>query len=59
METAIKLFVGAAVGALLGVLLGRARVCSARACNVKATMILSIVAGAIFGAAVAWWAMNR
>ncbi len=49
-----KLLVGAVAGAAGGFLLGRARICSREKCNVKANMIFSILAGAFFGAAVAW-----
>ena len=59
MEIAIRLFLGSAGGALLGLLIGRARLCSGKACAAKGSMIYSIVAGAAFGAAVAWYVMNR
>lgn len=59
MEIAFKVLLGAAIGAGLGVVLGRARLCSSTRCNVRANMAFSILAGALFGAAVAWWYVNR
>ncbi len=58
-EIAAKILAGAAAGSLLGFVLGRAHICGAKACNVKRRLIINIIAGAIFGAAVAWWAVNR
>ena len=46
---------GAGLGAAGGVLIARARACSATSCHVKANFVASIVAGAFFGAAVAWY----
>ena len=59
MVLVLKLIAGAAAGALLGFVLGRSRLCSSKACNVKANMIFSILAGAVFGAAVAWYWIHR
>jgi uncharacterized YccA/Bax inhibitor family protein len=58
MEIAARLAIGAAVGALGGWVIGRARACGSQACNVKASRVYSIVAGAFFGAAVAWYLMR-
>jgi hypothetical protein len=46
---------GAAVGAVLGLLIGRARACSSAACRVRPVLVFSMIAGAFFGAAVAYW----
>jgi len=54
-----KVLAGAAGGALLGALLARARTCSAAACDVKARWVFSVLGGAVFGAAVAWYFLNR
>jgi len=58
MELAIKMLVGAVAGAAVGFLIGRARACSAKECNVRANLAFSIVAGAVFGAAVMYWALR-
>lgn len=54
-----QIMAGAFLGAAVGFLVGRARVCSSARCNVKANMILSVVAGAFFGAAVAWYYVTK
>lgn len=54
-----KLLVGALIGASLGALMGRARVCRSPHCHARLNMIASIVAGAVFGAAVAYYFANR
>jgi NhaP-type Na+/H+ or K+/H+ antiporter len=59
METAIRLVLGASLGAAGGVILSRARSCGSQACNVRANLIYSVIAGAVFGAAAAWYVMNR
>lgn len=59
MELAAKLLAGAIVGGLLGLLIARARACSSEACHVRANLIFSVVAGAVFGAAVAWYFVSR
>jgi hypothetical protein len=58
MELAIRMVAGAVAGAAVGFLIGRARVCSAQECNVRANLVFSIVAGAVFGAAVMYWALR-
>jgi len=55
----LKILAGALIGAAAGVLMGRARLCRTEGCNVKANMIASIVAGAVFGAAVAFYFSHR
>ena len=58
MPIQIALLVGAAVGSLGGWLIGRSRLCGANACRAKGPQIFSILAGAVFGAAVAWYFVN-
>jgi hypothetical protein len=55
----LRILAGALIGGAVGVLMGRARVCGAEKCNVRANMIASIVAGAAFGAAVAAYLSAR
>ncbi len=59
MAIALKMLGGAMIGAVAGFLLGRARACSAKQCNLRVNMVFSIVGGAVFGAAVAWWIVHR
>jgi len=54
MPIEIALLFGAAVGSLGGYVIGRSRLCGSQACRAKAPMIFAIIAGAFFGAAVAW-----
>ena len=54
-----KVLLGALLGGAVGVLLGRARVCSSRTCNVKVNLVASIVACAAFGAAAAYYLASR
>ncbi|HDZ20335.1 hypothetical protein LCGC14_0535930 [marine sediment metagenome] len=58
MEIAVKVLLGAAVGAAGGLLLGRAGVCSSQACRPRSNLVFTILAGAAFGAAVAWYLIN-
>jgi|GEM_PF-2674005 len=51
----MQILAGAGAGALVGFGISRARGCSAQACNVRARAAYSIVAGAFFGAAVAYY----
>jgi len=51
----LRIIAGAIIGGAFGVLTGRASVCGAERCNAKVNLAASIVAGAVFGAAVAWW----
>ena len=55
MPIQIALLLGAAVGSLGGYVIGRSRLCGADACRAKAPMVFAIIAGAFFGAAVAWF----
>ena len=50
-----RLLVGAGVGAALGYFLVHVRPCSTGACNVRGNLIYSVIAGAVFGAGVAWY----
>lgn len=59
MNPVAALMIGAGLGAAGGVVLARARTCGSGACHVRANFIASIVAGAFFGAAVAWYALGR
>jgi hypothetical protein len=59
VELVLKVLLGAAVGAAGGYGLSRLRACSATACNVRASTIFSIISGAVFGAAVAWYFLTR
>jgi len=54
-----RIVAGALIGAAVGVLLGRARVCSSETCHARANMVLSVVAAAVFGAAVAYYFAGR
>jgi hypothetical protein len=54
LELAAKMAAGAVVGGLVGLLIGRARACSSEACNVHPNVMLAILGGAFFGAAVAY-----
>ncbi len=56
---AFKIIAGVLAGGALGLLLGRARVCGTTQCNVKINLIASILAGAVFGAAVAFYFATR
>ena len=59
METVLKLIAGAAAGAAVGFLMARARTCSSGACRTKTNVIVSMVAWAVFAAAVAWYFINH
>jgi hypothetical protein len=52
---ALKILAGALVGGAVGFLIGRARTCTAAKCNVKANRIAYAIAGAVFGAGVAFY----
>ncbi|MFW6146550.1 MAG: hypothetical protein ACOC7R_04375 [Planctomycetota bacterium] len=63
MDVVLKLLGGAAVGGAVGFFLSRARDCAGGACATghrgKLMTAVSVLGGAVFGAAVAWWAMHR
>ena len=59
MEIAIRIFFGAAAGSLVGWFIGRSRLCSKQACRAKSSLVYSVLAGAVFGAAVAWAILNQ
>jgi len=50
---------GAAMGAAGGLLIGRSTVCRAGACRAKTNLVFAVIAGATFGAAVAWVVVTR
>jgi len=54
-----KIVAGAMVGAALGLLAGRARLCSSEACHARANVVASVVAGAVFGAAAAYYLLSK
>ena len=58
MEIAVKILLGAAVGAAGRLLLGRASMCSGQACRTRSNRVFTILAGAAFGAAAAWYLIN-
>lgn len=58
MEIVFKILLGAGVGAAGGLMLGRSYVCRSGACRARPNLIFSTLAGAVFGAAVAWYFVN-
>lgn len=54
IEQIIQLGLGASLGALVGFLLSRARTCSGGQCRAGAVTWYAVLAGAVFGAAVAY-----
>ena len=59
MEIALRVIVGVAVGAGLGLLAGGIPTCSSGACSPRAARTYSLVAGAVFGAGVALYTVGR
>ncbi len=59
MEDVFIIALGAGLGAAGGLLLGRSYVCRTGACRAKPNLIFATLAGAVFGAAVAWYFANR
>ena len=59
MEVILKLLAGAVAGGAAGFLLGRARVCSVAQCHATANRVFFTLAGAFFGAAVAWYLIHH
>jgi len=59
LEIVPKLLLGACLGAAAGWLVARTALCSAGVCRTKAHWLGMAVAGAFFGAAVAWYLMKR
>ncbi|MFP3936721.1 MAG: hypothetical protein ACLFVW_00175 [Phycisphaerae bacterium] len=59
MDVVIRLVAGGIVGAGLGLVIGRARSCSAEACKARVNVVFAVVAGAFFGAAAAWAMMGE
>lgn len=51
----VKIIAGVLIGGTLGVFMGQAKVCGSGQCSAKPNLIASIIAGAIFGAAVAYY----
>ena len=62
MELAIKVIAGAVIGGGVGLLMGRARSCASGACGSRRAGrvygIVSVVAWAAIGAAMAWYAVG-
>jgi hypothetical protein len=54
-----RLIVGAVIGAALGWLFGRAKVCSLPGCSARTNLAASVVAGAVFGAAIGYALSGR
>ena len=50
---------GAIIGGAVGLLIGRAKACSAQACNVKANVAFSVIGGAFFGGVLAWYLATK
>ena len=59
MDNIFVIALGAGLGAAGGLLLGRSYVCRAGACRAKPNLIFAMLAGAVFGASVAWYFANR
>ena len=55
----MKVLLGAAVGAGAGWVLSRMQTCSVKGCHVRASTIFSMIGGAVFGAAVAWYLLTK
>ncbi len=55
----LKVLLGACIGGVAGWLVARTALCSAGVCRTKAHWLGMAVAGAFFGAAVAWYVVNR
>ena len=51
----MRILTGALAGGLLGALLGRSRACHAGQCNLRVNRAAGILAGAVFGAALAFY----
>ena len=50
-----KVIAGALVGAAVGLLIGRTKVCSSQGCNVRTNRLATLLAATVLGAAVAAW----
>jgi len=50
---------GIIIGGAVGLLMGRAGMCSAESCNVKANLAFSVVGGAFFGGVLAWYLATK
>jgi len=59
METAAGMVLGAAIGGVVGFLLARMRLCASGTCRTRANLIFTVLAGAFFGTAIAWYWMHR
>ncbi|MFB3894161.1 MAG: hypothetical protein ACE15C_19325 [Phycisphaerae bacterium] len=59
MELVARILAGAAIGALAGLGLSRVRTCSTTSCSRRGPMLYSIIAGAVFGAAVGYYLATR
>ncbi len=58
MLYAMKILGGAAVGGVVGWLIGGGRVCSTGACRATGSRWLSAAGGAVLGAALAWYGLQ-
>ena len=54
-----KLMLGASLGAVMGYFLTRVKTCAGDACKVRPTVWYSMLAGAVFGAALAYYLVSR
>ena len=54
-----QLAAGAGAGAAFGALMSRMRTCSSGACRARPPLLLSMLAGALFGAAWTWYVIHR
>ena len=54
-----KLMLGAGLGAVAGYLLTYVKTCSSDACKVRPNVMYYVLAGAVFGAAVAYYLATR
>jgi hypothetical protein len=59
LQIAIRVLIGALAGGAACLLLARTALCSAGICRTRAHWIGMTVAGAFFGAAVAWYLAGR
>jgi len=59
IERTLWVLIGAAVGAMVGFVAGRARLCPIPGCPMRARRIVSIVGWSVFGAAVAGYWVTR
>lgn len=51
----LKIVAGAVAGGALGALFGHVKVCSTQGCNARGSRLAGMIAGAVFGAALAYY----